>query len=262
MKNPLISIVTPTFNRPQFLNLVLECVLSQSYQNIEWIILDDSPSPNLNFKNKLGGNMKYIYSEKKLTVGEKRNQLIQASSGDFVIHFDDDDFYNKDYIQTLVDEAESRNADFIIMSGFYCLHLDKKILGYYKTHVKKGVAYKFFKEGIQPLLLDKQNIPWIHLCFGWAYFFKKEVWKKSPFQSVNVFEDRAFVMDAIKNQFKVSFFEDESGIAFHSVHKQSSSVCFPQFILPPHLSKKVFLDRDALVQQFIEASLPLKDDSL
>ena len=53
MSLPLVSIITPTFNRPEFLNLVSECVLDQNYENIEWIVLDDSPEPNLNLKKKL-----------------------------------------------------------------------------------------------------------------------------------------------------------------------------------------------------------------
>jgi hypothetical protein len=80
------------------------------------------------------------------------------------------------------------------------------------------------------------------------------VWKKSSFQSINVFEDRSFVIDAIKNKFKISFYEDKDGLAFHSVHKRSSSVCFPQFVLPPHLLQKIFMDRDAFIESFLQAS--------
>jgi glycosyltransferase involved in cell wall biosynthesis len=254
MKMPKVSIITPTFDRPHFLNLVFECVVGQSYPNIEWLILDDGPSPNLDFKNKCKSNMKYIYSETKLSVGEKRNQLIEASSGDYIAHFDDDDFYNKDYIQTLMDYLALQKADLALLSGFYCFHLDRKILGYYKTHVKKGLGFKFSKTGIQALDLDKQHIPWIHLCFGWSYIFKKEVWENTPFQAINVFEDRTFVTNAIKNQFKISFYEDEKGYAFHSVHKKSSSVCFPQFILPSHLTKQIFTEQTDLAQKFIDAA--------
>ena len=49
MNIPKVSIITPTFNRPDFLNLVFECVVGQSYPNIEWLILDDGPLPNLDF---------------------------------------------------------------------------------------------------------------------------------------------------------------------------------------------------------------------
>jgi glycosyltransferase involved in cell wall biosynthesis len=254
MKNPLVSIVTPTFNRPHFLNLVLECVLAQTYDNLEWIIMDDSDIPNHTFQNKLSNNMKYIHLKDKLSVGEKRNKLIEASSGDFIIQFDDDDFYGPGYIAKLFDVLQSKNADFLLMDGFYCFHLDKKILGYYKTRIKKGLAYKFFNNGIDVVDLEKMNIPWIHLCFGWSYFFKKKVWEKSPFQSVNVFEDRSFLMQAIKNEFKAIFFEDLEGIAFHSVHKKSSSVCFPQYVLPAHLNEKVFQQDFAKVQNFLKAA--------
>lgn len=254
MNRPLVSIITPTFNRSFFLNLVFECVLSQKYKNIEWIILDDSDSADSSFKNKVAKNIKYIHSDKKLSVGEKRNHLINKSSGEFIVQFDDDDFYGPEYISTLMNVIESKKADFVLMAGFYCLHLDKKILGYYKTQVKKGLAFKFHKEGIDIVALEKQNIPWIHLCYGWSYFFKKDVWKKSSFNQVDVFEDRGFLMDAVKNKFQVIFFEDTEGIAFHSVHKKSSSVCFPQFILPPHLNKKIFEHDYVLMQKFLDVN--------
>ena len=66
MNIPKVSIITPTFNRPDFLNLVLECVIAQTYPNIEWLILDDGPSPNLDFKNKDLSNSEFTDFELKI----------------------------------------------------------------------------------------------------------------------------------------------------------------------------------------------------
>jgi glycosyltransferase involved in cell wall biosynthesis len=252
MKHPLVSIITPTFNRPGYLHLVLECVNAQSYKNIEWIILDDSEKPDLNFQVKSIENVKYIHQKKRLSVGEKRNLLVKASAGKYIVQFDDDDFYGEKYIETLMKVMEDKNADFLLMSGFFCSHLNQKILGYYRTRHKKGIAYKFSREGISSVTLEDLNIPMIHLCYGWSYIFKREVWEKNPFKDMSVFEDRTFLIEAVKNKYKVIYYEDQDGIASHSVHNRSSSVCFPQFIMPNFITKKLFKEQSGLAQKFFD----------
>ena len=41
---PLVSIITPTYNRPEYLKLALASAVQQTYQNIE-IIVSDNCSP-------------------------------------------------------------------------------------------------------------------------------------------------------------------------------------------------------------------------
>ena len=38
-----VSIITPSFSRAPFLELCYQCFISQTYPNLEWLILDDSP---------------------------------------------------------------------------------------------------------------------------------------------------------------------------------------------------------------------------
>lgn len=44
MKNELISIITPTYNREKTLIRVYDSLCKQSYKNIEWIVVDDGSS--------------------------------------------------------------------------------------------------------------------------------------------------------------------------------------------------------------------------
>jgi len=240
MKQALVSIITPTYNRAHYINVLYEFVLSQTYPNVEWIIYDDSDQVNTFLQQKTSSNIKYIHVSDRMSVGQKRNALIEKASGEFIVQFDDDDFYAPEYITKLMGKMLSDDLDFILFSGFFCYHLDLNFVGYYRTHLKKGPAYQFNKNGITSVLLEKQNIPLIHFCYGWTYFFKKEVWLKQPFTSINVFEDRSFLISAIQNKFKVYFYEDQIGIAAHSVHKKSSSVCYPQNLIPDFMANHFF----------------------
>ena len=41
VNNPLVSIITPTYNHEKFIGTCIESVLKQTYQNWEMIIIDD-----------------------------------------------------------------------------------------------------------------------------------------------------------------------------------------------------------------------------
>ena len=41
MKYPLVSVVCPTYNRPQYLPTAIRCFFQQTYLNKEMIIVDD-----------------------------------------------------------------------------------------------------------------------------------------------------------------------------------------------------------------------------
>lgn len=238
MTAPLVSVITPTYGRAVFLERLVRFVKAQTHTALEWRILDDSPAPNAFLRGLNDDNIHYTHSPERLSIGEKRNRLIDAARGEIIVHFDDDDYYAPDYIATMLSRMTRDGSDFVRLSGFFVLHLEFMQVGYYRIFHKQGPAFAFKSGSIEVIRLDELNIPWIHLNYGWTYMYRRAVWESEPFKDINTFEDREFIL-AAREKFQIRHFEDVDGMSCHSVHAHSSSNCFPQFRIPLFVARKL-----------------------
>ena len=94
MKEPLISVVIPTFNRLELLKKALSSALSQTYKNLEIIITDDKSTDGTRefCENLSDPRIKYVINETraKSPNGNKNNGFDHAT-GEFICLLDDDD---------------------------------------------------------------------------------------------------------------------------------------------------------------------------
>ena len=88
----MVSVITPTCDRDRFLNNALRYFRSQDYENIEWLILDDSPQRTESLNGIEDRNIFYQHVDGKISIGEKRNILIEKARGEIIVQFDDDDY--------------------------------------------------------------------------------------------------------------------------------------------------------------------------
>ncbi len=93
----LISIVTPFFNSKDFFTKTFNSVLSQTYNNWEWIIVDDcSDSLNATFLDEIAKKdkrIKIIRNKTRQGPAFSRNVAIKSAVGDFVAFLDSDDYW-------------------------------------------------------------------------------------------------------------------------------------------------------------------------
>ena len=95
-KLPLVSVIIPTYNRPHTIERAIRSVYSQSYSNIEIVVVDDN-AKNLNARKKTSEIMKkyprvkYIKNQKNVGGAESRNIGIRTAKGKYVAFLDDDD---------------------------------------------------------------------------------------------------------------------------------------------------------------------------
>ena len=131
--NPFVSCICPTYNRSLFLPILINNFHNQDYPKecCELIILDDSKTDNAELINKLDiyNNIKYYHIKyhKPLSIGRKRNLLHQLVSGQYIVCFDDDDYYPNNRISHAISSMINNKINFAGSSKlliFYS-HLNK-----------------------------------------------------------------------------------------------------------------------------------------
>lgn len=144
-----VSILTPVFNRPEFLIMMVRNINIQDYdkKKLEWVLLDDGHIPlstnELFYKLEemvKPVKVKYVRETKKRELGDKRNQLVKLATNKIVIHMDDDDMYLPSYISYSINSLINTTNKIVgssCMNIFYPYHNNKCVI--IKTNKKKMI---------------------------------------------------------------------------------------------------------------------------
>ena len=145
---PLVSIVTPTYNRRRFIPSLIKMVQTQTYprDRMEWVVFDDGQEEVRDLFEQATSQLptlKFIWSEDKMTLGEKRNRLNQEARGEIIVAMDDDDFYFPERVEEAV-KALQENPGFRLAgsSEVYMYFTDTKEIWkagpYFVGHATNG----------------------------------------------------------------------------------------------------------------------------
>lgn len=101
---PLVSIITPTLNSERFVRDNIKSVLSQTYSNIEHIIIDGgSTDKTIAIVREMDPNA-IIISEPDEGISDAFNKGLELAKGDIIAILNSDDYYaNESVIQKVVD---------------------------------------------------------------------------------------------------------------------------------------------------------------
>lgn len=114
--NLKVSVITVCLNSENHLETAIRSVLSQTYKDIEYIIIDGGSTDNtLNIIRKYEGHISRWFSEKDKGVFDAMNKGINASTGGILYFLNSDDYLeNESVIEKAVDFLkQEKGADFI-----------------------------------------------------------------------------------------------------------------------------------------------------
>lgn len=90
-----ISIITVALNSAEFLEQCILSVINQSYQDIEYIVIDGgSVDSTMSILNRYKNHINILVSEKDLGIYDAMNKGISLSSGDIIGTLNSDDFFS------------------------------------------------------------------------------------------------------------------------------------------------------------------------
>ncbi len=117
----LVTVIIPVYKVENYIHKCMESVLSQSYENLEIMLVDDG-SPDI--CGKICDE--YALKDKRVRVIHKengglssaRNAALDVMTGDWVVCIDSDDYVHRDYVKNLYEAAVRNNADISICSHY------------------------------------------------------------------------------------------------------------------------------------------------
>ncbi len=131
-----LSIITVAYNSQSTIRQTIESVLSQDYDNIEYIIIDGGSTDWTldivkNYKDKIG----YFVSETDDGIYDAMNKGINAATGDIIGILNSDDFYPNNFvISNVVKTFLNRGCDAVYGDLVYVKQNDaSKIVRYWQS---------------------------------------------------------------------------------------------------------------------------------
>jgi len=193
-----ISVITVAFNSERYIEQTILSVISQTYSNIEYIVIDGCSSDNtVNIINKYSDKISYFLSEPDKNMYDAINKGMKVATGDFIAILNSDDYYiDCNLIQKVVERIEK-------------LH-DKNIGGVYGNLIKidkdgnKIRKRRVFQVSFKELLLSRQLT-----MVGHATVFLKSQCIKSigfyDFENFNAAADYDYILRRFL-KYKIKYF--------------------------------------------------------
>jgi glycosyltransferase involved in cell wall biosynthesis len=115
VSSPLVSVVLPTYDRPDRLRRAVESVAAQTYDDVQLIVVDDhSPTPSRQALADLsldGLAVEHVRHEENRGANAARNTGIRAADGEFLAFLDDDDEWKPEKLERQVERFRSADED-------------------------------------------------------------------------------------------------------------------------------------------------------
>ncbi len=180
----MISIIIPCYNAEKTIKRCLESVISQTYKNIEIVIINDGSIDKTDsiIKKYINDNRIKYYNRSNHGIGKTRNFGIKEATGEYITFLDSDDYLPNDAIDNLYKLAQKNKLD-LVVSDYYVDNKNiksEKIKSFPITNVKNNPN----------LIFDINLAPWNKL-------YKKELIENIKFEENLKYEDAPFVIESI-----------------------------------------------------------------
>jgi glycosyltransferase involved in cell wall biosynthesis len=239
---PVVSVITPTWEREAMLPLAYRSFAHQDLCACEWIVIDDSAKPSA-FMERLGdARVVYRHVPRRMSTGEKRNLAVELARAQVIAHFDVDEYYAPHYLRTMHAQMSERHADFVKLSAFFLYSRVYGRFAWWDLLRKSGLHFGWSPQPMTALSFPTEHMAFAdsHPGYGFSYVYTKRLWAAGPFEPSSFNEDGKFIQTALAGGANLAPLADDIGLCLHVLHAHTSAACFPQYLLPDALIARHF----------------------
>ena len=216
----LVSVVVPVYNAEKYLEKCIDSILSQTYKNIELILINDgSKDGSLAVCNRFLENDERVrvISRENSGVSATRNLGINTAKGKYLCFVDSDDFVENDYVEKLVSNTYENTMTFC---GYFIDTIyDKDEDNHRVSKIIKSMEGKNIKDNIADVYHNG------FLSVIWNKIYDLEVLKENEIkfdEKLSLGEDLLFNLEYLKTG--VDNFECISETLYHYIRRGTESL--------------------------------------
>lgn len=184
MVNELITVIVPVYNVEQYLDKCVDSILSQTYSNIEVVLVDDGStddSGKMCDEYKKKDNRIVVIHQTNQGLSGARNSGIDIAKGVYITFIDSDDYVSKKYIEFLYTMICDNSADIASCKEkkFY------EVSDIVEEDVVKSSVQIYKKEQALENMLYRRNVD----SYAVGKLYKKVLFQEIRFPVGVLFED-------------------------------------------------------------------------
>ena len=247
-----VTIGIPVYNVEKYVRQTLESALSQTFQSVEFLVLDDCGTDSsmdivrdIQKEHPRGKDIRIITQPQNMGLGNGRNRIIKESKGRYVFFLDSDDLLSSNAIQLMYEEAQKYDAEMIFGSM-------EKILVYDNSQRIPCTNYSY-----RVFLKEDEFANWVYRKYDGIQasscniLIKRDIYCRNNIKyfPINYWEDFTMMMDLPSYVTRVIMLSD---ITYHYMCRTGSL---------SNYQRRERIEKDEIVQTMKAVNI-LKDNSL
>lgn len=198
-----VSIIIPIYNTQKYMNKTIDSVMNQTVKDIEIILVDDGSTDNsgkICDEYALKDNRIKVIHKQNGGLSSARNAGTVASSGEYILFLDGDDYLRCDAVEVCLDAMQKYPCDFV-QFRYQEIAFDKEPTitepneKIYQAHTKRELFENLYKLGGVA-------------ASGATKFMRRSLAISIPFENI-LHEDEMWCTRAFRNDLTVTYIPDE-----------------------------------------------------
>ena len=196
-KNPRVSVIIPAYNAEKYIGQCLESVIGQTCRDIEIICVNDGSADRTRdvIQSYMAKDDRItLIDQKNLYAGTARNTGLRICTGEYVVFWDADDFFDKTALMRMADQMDKDRADICIADARQYDDARKVYISkdYYlnKKRLPKHIPYSI-QTAPQYIFNISTNVAW-NKMFRTSFVKSEHLW----FEEIPRANDQYFVVMA------------------------------------------------------------------